>query len=496
MIPTSANAVQHRPQNNFRNNNNTNNKKYGNSSYNTSNSRPFKPYLGKCQICHTQGHSARRCPQFQGLQQQQMHPGNVNPFRPYQPRANVVMNSPYSAANWLLASGATHHITSDLNNMALHQPYNGGDDVLIADGISLPISHSGLATLSTPTRNLALKNILCVPNIEKNLISVYKLCNTNGVSVQFFPASFQVKDLSTGVPLLQGRTRNQLYEWPVSLPRAAAMITSSNPKTSLLSWHSRLGHPSLSILNSIVSQFSLPITSSEKQLSCSQCMINKSHRLPFTNSSISSSRPLEYIFTDVWSSPITSIDNFKYYLVFIDNYTRYRWLYPLRLKSQVKEVFIAYKSLVENKFNMSIGTLFSDNGGEYVALRSFLSQHGIAHLTSPSHTPQHNGMSERKHRHIVETGLTLLSTTSIPKTYWTYAFAAAVYLINRLPSPTISMQSPYCKLFGDKPNYEKLKVFGCLCFPWLRPYNTNKLQDRSKRCTFLGYSPTQSAYFD
>ncbi|WZZ30847.1 hypothetical protein YC2023_014248 [Brassica napus] len=275
-----------------------------------------------------------------------------------------------------------------------------------------------------------------------------------------------------------------------------AMLTSSNPKTSISLWHSRLGHPSFSILNTIVSQFSLPIASStQKHLSCSDCLINKSHKLPFTNSSILSSRPLEYIFSDVWSSPILSVDNYKYYVVFIDHYSRYTWLYPLKLKSQVKEVFIAYKALVENKFQTSIGTLFSDNGGEYIALRSFLSTHGITHLTSPPHTPQHNGLSERKHRHIVETGLTLLSTASIPKKYWTFAFSTAVYLINRLLTPTLSMKSPFQILFGVAPNYEKLRVFGCLCFPWLRPYNAHKLQDKSQPCVFLGYSPTQSAYF-
>ena len=158
-------------------------------------------------------------------------------------------------------------------------------------------------------------------------------------------------------------------------------------------------------------------------------------------------------------------------------------------------MFIAYKALVENRFQAKIGTLFSDSGGEYVALRSFLSEHGISYLTSPTHTPQHNGVSERKHRHIVETGLTLLSASSMPREYWTYAFSASVYLINRLLTPTISMQSPYQKLFGEPPNYEKLRVFGCLCFPWLRPYTTHKLQSRSLECAFLGYSPTQSAYY-
>ena len=107
-------------------------------------------------------------------------------------------------------------------------------------------------------------------------------------------------------------------------------------------------------------------------------------------------------------------------------------MYPLKRKSEVKDVFIKYKALVENRFKLKIGTLFSDNGGEFLALKSFLFDHGISHLTSPPHTPEHNGISERKHRHLVETGLSLLSHASMPQSYWSYAFATAVYLINRM----------------------------------------------------------------
>lgn len=178
----------------------------------------------------------------------------------------------------------------------------------------------------------------------------------------------------------------------------------------------------------------------------------------------------------------------------VDHYTRYTWLYPLKLKSQVRDTFKAFKSLVENYFSTKIGTLFSDNGGEFIALRSILTEAGISHLTSPPHTPEHNGIAERKHRHIVETGRTLLIHSSMPKKYWTFAFATATYLINRLPTPVLDMDSPFHKLFGTQPNYLKIRVFGCLCFPWLGPYTSNKMEDRSTPCVFMGYSQTQSGY--
>ncbi|CAA7029023.1 unnamed protein product [Microthlaspi erraticum] len=387
-------------------------------------------------------------------------------------------------------------MTSDLHNLSLHQPYQDPADVIIADGSTMPITHTGSISLPTQSRALHLNNVLYVPDIHKKLISVYRLCNANRVSVEFFPASFQVKDLSTGTPLLHGRTRDELYEWPINPSQVSAMFATPSSKATVSSWHSRLGHPASSILNTVISQFSLPVSKQfHKLLPCSDCFINKSHKIPFATSTITSSRTLEYLFSDVWSSPILSLDNFKYYVIFVDHYTRYTWLYPLKQKSHVKETFMAFKSFVENRFQTKIGTLYSDNGGEYVALRAYLATHGISHLTSPPHTPEHNRISERKHRHIVETGMTLLSTASVPKTYWPYAFAVAVYLINRLPTPILHLQSPYQKLFGVAPNYDKLRVFGCSCYPWMRPYNHHKLDDRSLRCVFLGYSNTQSAYY-
>ena len=146
-------------------------------------------------------------------------------------------------------------------------------------------------------------------------------------------------------------------------------------------------------------------------------------------------------------------------------------MYPLKNKSNVHDVFIRFKTLVEKFFGHPIVSFYSDNGGEYIALKHFFSTHGISHYTTPPHTPEHNGVSERRHRHIVETGLSLLTHASLPLMFWSYAFTTAVYLINRMPTPLLGMSSPFEKIFSIRPAYAKLRVFGCLCYPWVKPFS-------------------------
>ena len=204
--------------------------------------------------------------------------------------------------------------------------------------------------------------------------------------------------------------------------------------------------------------------------------------------------PLEIIFSDVWTSPILSIDGLRYYCMFVDHFTRYIWLYPMKRKSDVQTIFPKFKSLVENFYHHKIKILYTDNGGEYIGLRPFLLNHGISHHTTPPHTPEHNGISERRNRHIAETGLSLLHHSGLPLTYWPHAMTTAAYLINRLPTPILGYQSPYSKLLNISPDYHKLKCFGCLCFPWIKPYANHKLAPKSAMCVFVGYSADQHAY--
>lgn len=416
-----------RPHQNW--NNASNNSFHQNWTHapNNNQQRTFRTYLGRCQICGVQGHSARRCTQLQQYQQSTQPPLLPTPQYPqsaWNPRANMALTSAQQL--WVLDSSATHHITSDLNNLSLHQPYTGGV-VLIGDGRGLPISHTGSVSLPTNLKPLSLTNVFLVPHIHKNLLSVYKLRNHNRVSVEFFPSHFQVKDLTSGARLLQGRTNEGTIRVANrSISTSCFFFAVSTVKTSLSNWHSRLGHPSISILITIISKFSLPVSESvSKNFSCVDCLSNKSHKLSFAQTSISSTRPLQYLYTDLWTPPVISFEKFKHYRIIVDHYTRYSWFYPLQLKSHVKETFIKFKALTDNKFQTKISTLFSE--WRRISLRSFLSEKGISHLTALLHTPEHNGLSKRRHFHIVETGLSLLHQAKLPNTFWTYAFASAVY---------------------------------------------------------------------
>jgi hypothetical protein len=173
----------------------------------------------------------------------------------------------------------------------------------------------------------------------------------------------------------------------------------------------------------------------------------------------------------------------------VDDFSIFTWIYPMKHKSEVFAHFVKFKLLVENQFASHIKQFQSDGGGEYtsVQFQTFLTKEGIIHRKSCPYTSQQNVLAERKLRHILETGLTPLAHSHLSNKYWVDAFLTAMYIINRLPTPTLQNASPYSKVNNREPNYKKLRIFGCLCYPLLRPYGLHKLEFRSKPCIFLGY---------
>ena len=103
-------------------------------------------------------------------------------------------------------------------------------------------------------------------------------------------------------------------------------------------------------------------------------------------------------------------------------------------------------------------------------------------------------MVEHRHTYIVETGLTLLGQCHAPLKYWSNAFESSVYLTNHMPTPVLNNKTSFEYLLKSTPDYAFLRTFGCLCFPFLRPYNAHKLDFRSTPCVFLGYSTSHAGY--
>jgi hypothetical protein len=97
----------------------------------------------------------------------------------------------------------------------------------------------------------------------------------------------------------------------------------------------------------------------------------RSHQLPYPKSSSVSSHPLELIFSDVWGPAPESVGRYKYYVSFVDGYSKFTWIYLLKYKSEVFQNFHDFQSLVEHLFDRKIISVQSDCGGEYEKLNSF-----------------------------------------------------------------------------------------------------------------------------
>ncbi|PKU88027.1 Retrovirus-related Pol polyprotein from transposon TNT 1-94 [Dendrobium catenatum] len=438
-----------------------------------------------CQICLKKGHTATDC--WHGLNVQYV------PQTRQQPRA-LAADQSRASTEWYLDSGASSHLTHNLDNLSISNPYNGSDGVTIGDGRSVSISNSGKGLLPTPSRKLHLSKILHSPEIHYNLISISQLTRDNNIAVTFTPSGFVFKDLTTHQVIFQGPCRDGLY--PIQPPQKSKNHALTVPNSNTTLWHNRLGHPSHRIFHSIASCNS-QLHIDKKEFVCHACNKAKQHKAVLELSRNRAKSVLDLIHSDVWGpAPALSNSGMLYYVLFIDDYSRFTWLFPMRQKSEVFNIFVNFKSYIENFTSSKIKCLRTDGGGEFVStsLSQFLKQHGILHQISCPYTPKQNGVAERKHRHVIETTRSLLDTASVPYKYWPDAVLTATYLINRIPSPNTDNVSPYELLNHKAPSYAHLRTFGSACFPLIPANARHKLQPKAQLCVFLGYSDNYKGY--
>ena len=383
---------------------------------------------------------------------------------------------------WVIDSGATDHMTNKIEN--LHDFEKLSSHVSVANG-------KGAEVLGKGKINLFSKNIesdaLYIPSFPFQLLSVGRIVRTLHCLAIFSPYNVIFQDISTKMKIGEGVFLNGLYY--VSKPFLAFQASSSSSFDHLL-WHHRLAHPSEKVLSILFPSFSQQVHN------CEVCHFSKFTRLPFNSSASRACNPFEIIHSDIWGPVLKSFDGFRYFVTFVDDFTRITWLYLLKFKSEVFDVFKNFHDLVHTQFSSKIKILRSDNGSEYMShkMSQFLNGNGIIHQTSCVGTPQQNGIAERKNRDLLEKTRAMMFYANVPKRFWSQAVLTATYIINRLPSRILNSKSPLEVLKHRKIDLSHLRVFGSVCYVHVQAKHRDKLDPRAIKCIFLGYSSTQKGY--
>ncbi|GJY98389.1 zinc finger, CCHC-type containing protein [Tanacetum coccineum] len=179
------------------------------------------------------------------------------------------------------------------------------------------------------------------------------------------------------------------------------------------------------------------------------------------------------------------IGNKKYFMTFIDDASRFCYVYFLHTKDEALDKFKVFKNEVE----LQQGSLFkrfrTDRGCEYMDTLYFHSI-GIIHETTAPYTPQQNGISERKNKVLKEMVNFMLSYSGLSQGFWGEAILTACYLLNRVPNKR-NMITPYELWTKKKPNLNYLRVWGCRAVVRLRDPKLKTLGERGIECIFFGY---------
>jgi transposase InsO family protein len=306
-----------------------------------------------------------------------------------------------------------------------------------------------------------------------------------------------VQDSRTGQIVGTARKVGRLFELTsLHFPSSSVSAPVIAASASIELWHSRLGHVSLPRIQTLVSRGLLGSVSSSP-FDCMSCQLGKQPALPFNNSESIASATFDLIHSDVWGpSPVPTVGGSRYFVIFVNDFSRYTWIYLMKNRSEVLTIYRDFAKMVQTQYSKAIKVFRSDNARKYrqTDFSTILKHYGTIFHTSCAGTSQQNGRAERKLRHILDTVRALTNAASTPVSFWGEAALTAVYTINRCPSPVVQNTTPYERLFGTAPNYSLLKVFGCVCFVLLQPHERTKLQPCSKLCCFLGYGLEEKGY--
>ncbi|GJX79741.1 ribonuclease H-like domain-containing protein [Tanacetum coccineum] len=274
---------------------------------------------------------------------------------------------------WNMDTGASSHLNdsvtslSDVFNTCIYP------SVSVGDGHTIPVTNTRHSILPTPHIPLHLNNVLITPHIVKNLTYVRQFFRDNNCTVEFDAFGFSIKDFMTRRVLLRCDSTGDLYPVTQPSPIPHAFFTSQH------TWHQQLGHPGSEVLSRLVSRNLISCNKEKPPVLCHACQLGKHVRLSFVSSNTSVTSLFDIVHSDVWTSPIPSLSGFKYYVLFLDHYSYFVWVYPLVNKLDVLSKYMLFRTYVNTQFKCEIKSFQCDHGGEFDnrALHTLFASKGI-----------------------------------------------------------------------------------------------------------------------
>lgn len=324
----------------------------------------------------------------------------------------ISLKAVVTSTDWFIDSGASSHMTNNKQNILEPMPVKN-KSVGVANSSSLKVESCGDVRLLLDTKDridsVRLKNVIYVPGLAANLISVSQVIK-NGNRIVFDKSGYTIFD-QKGKIIALAKLVDDVYRLSCA-HKVKALLTTPAPvvqkakKLNADLWHRRLGHVSiqqLPLIRSVVA--GMDFDENKNMDPCDTCAKGKQARLPFKHEGTRATELLELVHTDICGPmPVESIGKKKYFISFIDDYSRKTVVYVIRNKNEAFEKFKEYKSMAENQTSKTIKKLRSDGSGEYCSneFELFLRTCGIVHKKSAPHTGQQNCVAERFYRTVVE----------------------------------------------------------------------------------------------
>ncbi|KAK1423986.1 hypothetical protein QVD17_19297 [Tagetes erecta] len=367
-----------------------------------------KKFSGTCYNCDKPGHRASECrqPKKETPRQANMVNDVENLVAMISDLAMMISEINLVGSNtkeWWVDTGATRHVCSDKNLFNTFKEVTNEEKLFMGNSATADVKGEGTVILKmTSGKELTLTNVLYVPEIRKNLVSGW-LLNKFGFKLVF--ESDKVVLTKSGVYVGKGYALNGMFKLNVMVvgemnktgTSSAYMLESSNM------WHGRLGHVNFNSIRRLINLNYIPTFHIDSNHKCETCVEAKQTRTSFKTVE-RTSEPLDMIHTDVCDlKAIPTRGGNKYFITFIDDSTRFCYVYLLKSKDEAIEKFILFKAEVENQLNRKIKIVRSDRGGEYVSpFADVCAKNGIIHELTAPYSPQSNGIAERKNRTLKE----------------------------------------------------------------------------------------------